>query len=232
MGGAGHRRDALDALELGQREEAQEGQLFALDARVRATLDGLTRRELRLNDQLNALEASISDQRHALQRMVSTFDANAYSQRLEFQRRLADLMNNMVDQRQELHGQLAAIEAGLSDQRISLMRLGSTLVPGGSGEWAAAEDAVAAATATAQEAAPPDASALEQKLGIMLDCMLADHVSTMARQGLEAGELQQDAYDELVKGLDDLKLERLRDRHQPYGEEEPPGSAGDGGEDR
>ena len=240
---------------LGQRVEALEGLLSDQDLRLRALLDSQAHRETRLNDQLDALEASISDQRHALHRMVTTFDSNAYSQRLEFQRRLADLMNNIVDQRQELHGQLAAIEAGISDQRISLMKLGTALAQaemdretdvnpwqetmqeltplteGEEEQAAAGEEERPRQRAMAMNGATPgpgrasglhpalsllereEALDVERKLGIVLDCLLADHVAALARQGLDAGDLEKEAYSQLVQGLDELKLERLRARH-------------------
>ena len=242
------------ALELRQRVEALEGLLGAQDLRLRRVLDGQSGREVRLSEQLDALEAGVVDQRHALQRMVTTFDANAYSQRLEFQRRLADLMNNLVDQRQELHGQLAAIEAGFSDQRITLTRLASAMaqaqaervVQGNPWEDALGQAAptkgdprvtvgkeprpqgatpqppptAAAAPATSSGLHPAvttlerqAAGAIEEKLGAVLDCLLADHVAGLARAGLDAGDLEQGAYQELLRGLDALKLERLRGHH-------------------
>ena len=243
------------ALELRQRVEALEGLLWQQDLRLRRVLDSQSDREIQLTEQLEALEVSVADQRHALQRMVTTFDANAYSQRLEFQRRLADLMNNLVDQRQELHGQLAAIEAGFSDQRITLTRLASAMTQVESTRVVQdnpREEALDQAAPTrgdprvtvGKEQAPETdthppprldpppmpanpsglhpsvtamerqaAHAIEEKLGAVLDCLLADHVAGLARSGLEAGNLEQGAYQELLRGLDELKLERLRGHH-------------------
>ena len=245
---------AETAMELRQRVESLEGLLGEQDLRLRRVLDGQSGREVHLAQQLDALEASVTDQRHALQRMVTTFDANAYSQRLEFQRRLADLMNNLVDQRQELHGQLAAIEAGFSDQRITLTRLASAMaqaeaeraVQGNpweeAQEQAGPSDGDPRVTVGKEEptrpAPPPPpsppsatpagisglhpavtamerqaAGAIEEKLGAVLDCLLADHVASLARAGMEAGDLEEGAYQELLRGLDELKLERLRGHH-------------------
>jgi len=227
------------AMELRHRVEALEGLLGEQDLRLRRVLDGQSKRDVRLTEQLDALEASTADQRHALQRMVTTFDANAYSQRLEFQRRLADLMNNLVDQRQELHGQLAAIEAGFSDQRITLTRLASAMAQVEAGGVLGDDPRVTVPREKSSGQAPvtvgyPDqpatpsglhpsissmereaAGAIEEKLGAVLDCLLADHVAGLARAGVDAGDLEEGAYQELLQGLDELKLERLQGHHQP-----------------
>ena len=222
------------AMELRHRVEALEGLLGEQDLRLRRVLDGQSQRDLHLTEQLDALEANTADQRHALQRMVTTFDANAYSQRLEFQRRLADLMNNLVDQRQELHGQLAAIEAGFSDQRLTLTRLASAMARDDSAAGShdprvtVPRERPAGAGAQALPDQPPTPSglhpavsslereaavAIEEKLGAVLDCLLADHVAGLARAGVDAGDLEESAYQELLRGLDELKLERLRGHH-------------------
>lgn len=199
-------------IKLAQRLEAQEGLLMDLGVGLRAALDRVSVRDLEQHDQLAALEGSISDQRHAVQRMAATFDNNAYSQRLEFQHRLANLMNSLVDQRQELASQLTAIEGGLSDLRVSRSHPGAAPPAGEPAETAGGN--------------PAAGGGLERKLGIVIDCLLADHVAAAARQGLDAGDLEEGAYRELVQGLEELKLERLRSRHSgPDGADKDEGEA-------
>ena len=72
------------------------------------------------------------------------------------------------------------------------------------------------------------AGAIEEKLGAVLDCLLADHVAGLARAGVDAGDLEEGAYQELLRGLDELKLERLRGHHLG---EQLVGQPGDGEEE-
>ena len=191
-----------------------------------------------LRQEFDALEGIITDQRHALHKLVTSFDSQGYAQRLEVQKRLSALDT-------ELRSMLTAIEAGISDQRYALVRLAGSMAQNSDSQSANAVDEAATwddhtpisqilaepTTASAGAALPglalgvgrhPD---IEHKLGIVLDCLLADHLASLARAGREAGDMDPKACQRLTDALDELKLKRLRSRHHPGGEDnEEPGS--------
>ena len=191
-----------------------------------------------LRQEFDALEGIITDQRHALHKLVTSFDSQGYAQRLEVQKRLSALDT-------ELRSMLTAIEAGISDQRYALVRLAGSMAQNSDSQSANAVDEAATwddhtpisqilaepTTASAGAALPglalgvgrhPD---IEHKLGIVLDCLLADHLASLARAGREAGDMDPQACQRLTDALDELKLKRLRSRHHPGGEDnEEPGS--------
>ena len=130
---------------------------------------------------------------------------------------------------------LTAIEAGISDQRYALIRLaGSVAESGADGGAVPGEAAWGGHTPISQVRAESPAGAaapapglpaggryrdIERKLGIVLDCLLADHLASMARAGKEGGELDERAYERLTESLNELKLERLRSRHEGESED-------------
>ena len=200
---------------LGQRQELATAQERHEVAQQLQTLEALASEEnlafkqladssrdqhLVLRHELDALEASITDQRHALHKLVTSFDSHGYAQRLEFQKRLSALDT-------ELRSMLTAIEANITDQRYTLVKLTAGLNGG------AAEQGQGAQAATEQALAGGPVSQIDHKLGIVLDCLLADHMVGLARAGRDAGELDEAAYSRLTAELEELKVERLRSRH-------------------
>ena len=178
-----------------------------------------------LRQEFEALEGIISDQRHALHKLVTSFDSQRYTQRLELQKRLSALDT-------ELRGMLTAIEAGISDQRYALVKLAGSLsahalptgadTPGGEGLWEGHTPVHRALPVPGDPAIvelgrlPAVGSRyqeIEHKLGIVLDCLLADHLGGLARAGKDDGNLDPQAFQRLTDALAQLKLERLRARY-------------------
>ena len=201
-------RDVMDQLHSLEAMISEESQAFG-----RLVASSRDQQQV-LRQEFDALEGIIGDQRHALHKLVTSFDSQGYAQRLEVQKRLSALDT-------ELRSMLTAIEAGISDQHYALARLAGTMVR--TGEDGEAESSWGGHTPIAQILGEPKAVAagpalgrhpdMEYKLGIILDCLLADHLASLARTGKEEGTLDEAACRRLTDALDQLKLKRLKSRH-------------------
>ncbi len=168
---------------------------------------------LQLQSMLDAVEASLEDQRQKLSLFSVNVGRDAYTQRLEFQGRISALD-------MELQNHFSAIEAGLADLRYAMLKLAGALgvgpapAEGGAGqeEGAAARRAGELLLATISEAR---AEEIDRKLGLLLDCVLADHLAQAAEDSRRRGDLEQEACTRLQEALGALKIERLRDGHDP-----------------
>ena len=163
-----------------------------------------------IHSTFEALENSLSDQRQTLNQVAANFGRDAYTQRLEFQGRISALDT-------ELQNHFTAIEAGLADQRYAMLKLVSSVNGGvaANGDQAQRGGVDHHGQAMLDAAiASSKADEIDRKLGLVLDCLLADHLAELAQASRLEGVLEEEAHQRLQEALDAIKIDRLRDRHE------------------